>query len=109
EDVGTFDPANPLEIRGTGGKIGQTAAGAAGFNVPSLLGVANNAPYFHDGSAATLDDVFARHALARGTVPTVPSAGEQTDLQTFAAASDGRPEPVRSAADDFRDLIAGGP
>jgi len=109
EDVGTFDPANPLEIRGTGGKIGQTAAGAAGFNVPSLLGVANNAPYFHDGSAATLDDVFARHALPGGTIATVLSAGQQTDLKTFVAAIDGRTEPVRSAADDFRDLIAGGP
>jgi cytochrome c peroxidase len=28
------------------------------YRVPSLLGVANTAPYFHDGSAATLEDVL---------------------------------------------------
>ena len=28
-----------------------------GFDSPSLLGVGNNAPYLHDGSAATLWDV----------------------------------------------------
>ena len=44
DNVGTFDPANLLEIRGAGGKIGQAALGAAGFNAPSLLGVAHNAP-----------------------------------------------------------------
>lgn len=39
-DVGTF---NPLDLRGTG------------FDAPSLLGVGLTAPYFHDGSMATLD------------------------------------------------------
>ena len=112
EDVGTFDPANPLEIRGTGGKIGQTAAGAAGLNVPSLLGVANNAPCFHDGSAATLDDVFARHelpAVGGATIAAHLSATEQTALKTFLSSIDGRTEPFRSDADAFRDAIAGGP
>src|SRR5207253_11069744 len=66
DDMATFDPANLLEIRGAGGKIGQAALGAAGFNAPSLLGGAHNAPYFHDGSAPTLDDVFARHLLGAG-------------------------------------------
>lgn len=32
------------------------------FNPPSLLGVGQRAPYFHDGRAATLDDVFVEHA-----------------------------------------------
>jgi YVTN family beta-propeller protein len=112
DDVGTFDPANPLEIRGTGGKIGQTAAGALGFNTPSLLGVAENAPYFHDGSAATLDDVFARHelpAVGGATIAAHLSATEQTALKTFLGSIDGRTEPFRSDADAFRDAIAGGP
>jgi len=34
----------------------------ATFNTPSLRGVYDTAPYFHDGSAATLLDVLARHA-----------------------------------------------
>ncbi len=109
EGVGTFDVANPLELRGAGGKIGQTAAGAAGFNPPSLLGVAHNAPYFHDGSAATLDDVFARHTLPGGaTITATLDTTQQGNLKTFLGSIDGRTDPFRSAADDFRDLVAGG-
>src|SRR5213078_946729 len=100
DNVGTFDPANLLEIRGAGGKIGQTALGAAGFNAPSLLGVAHNAPYFHDGSAPTLDDVFARHLLGAGPIASVLSAGDQGSLKVFLASIDGRTDAFRSAADD---------
>jgi YVTN family beta-propeller protein len=110
--VGTFDPLNPLEMRGAGGKIGDVAAGAAGFNTPSLLGVANNAPYFHDGSAQTLDDVFAKHQLTEGVTTTIAgllSSGEKASLKTFLTSIDGRTVQFRSAADDFRDLVAGGP
>ena len=109
DDVGTFDAGNPLELRGAGGKIGQAALGAAGFNAPSLLGVAHNAPYFHDGSAATLDDVFARHQLGGSTIASLLNAGEQDSLKAFLASIDGRTDHFRSATDDFRDLIAGGP
>jgi YVTN family beta-propeller protein len=31
------------------------------FNPPSLRGVGQGGPYFHDGRAATLDEVFTRH------------------------------------------------
>ena len=109
DDVGTFDAGNPLELRGAGGKIGQAALGGAGFNAPSLLGVAHNAPYFHDGSAATLDDVFARHQLGGSTIASLLNAGEQDSLKAFLASIDGRTDHFRSATDDFRDLIAGGP
>ncbi len=112
DPIGTFDPTNPLELRGAGGKIGQTALGTLGFNAPSLLGVANNAPYFHDGSAATLDGVFARHRVAVGALtPTIAElfdAGERGSLAAFLNSIDGRTDPFRSAADDFRDLLAGG-
>lgn len=37
EDIGTFDAADPGEIRGAG-LAGRTAVGGLGFNVPSLLG-----------------------------------------------------------------------
>jgi YVTN family beta-propeller protein len=36
-------------------------AGARQFNPPSLRGAGQGGPYFHDGRAATLEDVFARH------------------------------------------------
>jgi cytochrome c peroxidase len=44
-DVGTFQAA---DIRGE-----------AGFDSPSLLDVALTAPYFHDGSAQSLDELLA--------------------------------------------------
>jgi len=60
---------NPVEIKANG----DAPLGSFGFNVPSLLGVAYTAPYFHDGSAATLTDVFERHGLggAPGTMALV--------------------------------------
>ncbi|MBI2569922.1 MAG: hypothetical protein HYV63_23200 [Candidatus Schekmanbacteria bacterium] len=56
-DVATFDSESPIELRGAG-NLGKAPLGAAGFNVPSLLGISAHAPYFHDGSALTLDDVL---------------------------------------------------
>lgn len=44
-DVGTL---NPADIRGGGG-----------FDTPSLFAVGLTAPYFHDGSMATLEDLLA--------------------------------------------------
>src|SRR5262249_39099275 len=31
------------------------------FDTPALCGVAGNAPYLHDGRAASLDEVFTKH------------------------------------------------
>ena len=63
-DVGTG--GGPLERKGSS------------FDTPSLRGVFDTAPYFHDGSAATLYDVLARH----GNAPTL-SAAEREDLAAF--------------------------
>ena len=105
-DVGTFDAMNPFEIKANG----DPPLGSFGFNVPSLLGVAYSAPYFHDGSAATLTDVFERHALgvAPATIASTLNATQETDLSAFLNSIDGRTVPFRSLADDFRDLAAGG-
>jgi YVTN family beta-propeller protein len=106
ETIGTFNAADPLELRGTGGAIGATALGGLGFNVPSLLGVHASAPYLHNGAAQTLDTVFTQHNLDGGTIATVLSAAEQQDVQAFLRTIDGRTDPFRSAADDFRDATA---
>jgi len=60
-DVGT---GTSLEAKGTS------------FDTPSLGGLYDTAPYFHDGSAASLDDVLQRHA------PAV-DASERNDLVAF--------------------------
>ncbi len=51
------------------------------FDTPSLRGLFDTAPYFHDGSAATLHDVLARH----GNTSTL-SAQEREDLVAFLNA-----------------------
>lgn len=54
--------------------------GQSQFNPPSLRGVSQNGPYFHDGRAATLDAVFSqfRHQLDREL-----STDELNDLIAF--------------------------
>ena len=119
DKVGTLGSSNPLELRGAGaiggGVIsipgdanegvevakqstqGFAALGGAGFNTPSLLGVAYHAPYFHDGSATTLEDVFSRHTLPESGGNTIAdSIGSETDLQylkAFLLSIDDQTEP----------------
>ncbi len=45
------------------------------FRAVSLRNVAVTAPYFHDGSAATLDDVLDHYAAGGRTITTGPHAG----------------------------------
>ena len=101
ENIGTFLAASPIEIR----QNGQAPLGAAGFNVPSLLGLRSNAPYFHNGSAKNLDEVFAAHALpGGGTILTLlPSSNDRTALKRFLNAIDGRTLPLKSDGDLFKE------
>lgn len=50
---------------------------ALGMKVPGLRGLAFTAPYFHDGSAATLADVVARYTSE--AIPQVPSTLTQDE------------------------------
>jgi mono/diheme cytochrome c family protein len=55
-----------------------------GIKVPQLRGIASTAPYFHDGSAATLADVVARYTSP--DIPQVPStltADEQASIVEY--------------------------
>jgi YVTN family beta-propeller protein len=111
EDVGTFDPKNPLEIRDNA--AGSLAFGMNGFNVPSLLSINYHAPYLHRGQAQTLEEVFPLHGLGpQGTgfppvttIQTQLTAAQRGDLLTFLRSIDGTTEHFRSAGDDFRDAL----
>jgi CxxC motif-containing protein (DUF1111 family) len=60
-DVGT---TNPRDVRGK-----------EGFDVPSLLGVGLTAPYFHDGSAASLEELLGTgHPVPQGNVSLLEAA-----------------------------------
>jgi DNA-binding beta-propeller fold protein YncE/cytochrome c553 len=109
DNVGTFNVASPIEIRGAAAVAGQTTQGfapfgAGGFNSPSLLGVALSGPYFHDGSAHTLEDVAARHNLgATGTIASNLSPGDLADLLEFVKSIDDATAKVPNATDAFID------
>ena len=82
-DVGTFDVD---QVRANG----QPAQGVRGFNPPSLLGVVTGAPYLHDGSAATLEELFQDHPehTTAGNPNFVPSALDRADLAAFLLSID---------------------
>ncbi len=62
--------------RGTGFfELTGNAADMGRFRTPSLRNVAVTAPYFHDGSAATLRDVVDHYASAGRTIAEGPYAG----------------------------------
>ena len=101
EDIGTFDPNDPIEIRQNG--VG--ALGVLGFNVPSLLGVGSSAPYFHHGAAQTLEEVFDQHSLDGGTIASTLNAGDQAALLAFLQSLDASTELFRSETDDFKEPL----
>jgi cytochrome c peroxidase len=121
DNVGTFSAPNTaegkLEIRGAAAvgtkntvpgvqsTQGFGAFGAAGFNSPSLLGLSLSAPYFHDGSAQTLEQVAARHKITTGgntaTIQQTLSAQELTDVLNFVRSIDDETQKFDSATDAF--------
>jgi hypothetical protein len=103
ENVGTFNAANPLEIRGQGAAAGQLALGGLGFNVPSLLSIAYHAPYLHNGAARAIPDVFPLHLLPNGkTISATLTATEQSDLVVFLNSLDSRTPIFPSEAELFK-------
>jgi len=111
EDVGTFDVANPLELRDNA--AASTAFGRNGFNVPSLLSINYHAPYLHRGQAQTLEEVFMLHGLGAGasgfppttTIQTQLNAIDRANLLTFLKSIDGTTASLRSEGDEFRDSL----
>jgi hypothetical protein len=100
ENVGTFNAANKIEIRQNGG----APLGAQGFNVPSLLGVGTNGPYFHNGAAQTLPFSFFLHSLpGGGTIQTRLSATQRGNLFAFLKGLDGRSGIFPNETDLFKD------
>jgi hypothetical protein len=116
-NVGTFGVPDPndvnhdnaaatlaLEIRNDGTR----AEGRAGFNVPSLYGVALGAPYLHHGQAATLADLFTdpkwdlhTNAGNRNFSQTVlTDAGAVADLSAYLKSIDPATAEIALPTDD---------
>jgi cytochrome c peroxidase len=79
-DVGTL---NPADIRGE-----------EGFDIPSLLNVGLTAPYFHDGSAQSLQELLATGHPAPGTPATWLNEEEIAALVSFLRSIDATTAPV---------------
>lgn len=93
-DVGTFDASAANEVK----QNGTAAAGALGFNPPSLLGAFALAPYLHNGSAFTLEDVMKleQHrsaGLPVGAPDPFVDAAKLADMVAFLASIDATTEP----------------
>jgi cytochrome c peroxidase len=106
-DSNFYDIGLPGEDRGRGAVIALPAADHA-FKTPTLRELAWTAPYMHDGSLATLEDVvrhYERGGVARPSRSRdLPhglrlSEGERADLVAFleTLSSDRPPEPSREA------------
>jgi YVTN family beta-propeller protein len=54
----------------------EDAVGNRRFNPPSLLGAGRREPYFHDGRATALEDVFVKHRHPRGARWTAEEAAD---------------------------------
>jgi cytochrome c peroxidase len=72
------------------GDVTKKEADRGKFKTPTLRGVALTAPYMHDGSVKTLDEVVAFYNRGGGTNPNL----------------DPRIRPLELSADEMRDLVA---
>jgi len=84
------------------------ATGGTGFNIPSLLGVASGAPYFHAGNARTLEEVFApEFAGHSGLVGAPLTPDEISAMVAFLSSIDDAAAPMPVPNDGFNpDLCA---
>lgn len=93
-DVGTFTlgGGRTNEVRFDAADISRAIAplGAAGFNIPSLVGVHATAPYFYSGLAETLEQVLDGSSDGSGGTRQhfVANAGDRADLVAFLRSID---------------------
>ncbi len=82
-DVGTLGPASGMRL---GGALG-------GIDVPTLIGLWNGAPYYHDGSALKLRDVFiGRSGTLEAQLTATLDDAQLSDLIAYISSIDA-PEP----------------
>jgi hypothetical protein len=55
---GIVPGSSPVVVREVRDDMMMLALGPTGFNIPSLVGIAAGAPYFHAGNARTLEELF---------------------------------------------------
>lgn len=94
--MGAIEKANKANAASENGfdALGKDHSGDGkgnGFNIPSLLGIWQVPPYYHNGSCETLACVLGNsaHRTVKGTLPDVlNTAGEQADVVAFLKTLD---------------------
>jgi YVTN family beta-propeller protein len=90
-DVGTFDPAHPLEKTAKN----ERALGDLGFNAPSLLSIWAFPPYLHNGLCPTLDCVLENETHRNaGTAGVLDNPDDRVALVQFLLSIDTGTEPI---------------
>lgn len=91
--VGTFNPANPHEVKGAAAALNAPSLGAAGINIPSLLGVHQREKFLtHDGSLTSFEQLFD-NPLHVGTHPKLQKASARRKIIKFLRSIDDTTEP----------------
>ena len=67
------------------------------FKAPTLRNIAVTAPYMHDGSVATLEEVIDHYAAGGRTITAGPNAGVGNDNPNKSARSAALHSPATSA------------
>ena len=92
--------AYPADNTGVHGVTGQ-AQDMGRFKAPTLRNIAMTAPYMHDGSIATLDEVLDHYAAGGRTISSGPFAGVGRDNVHKSSFVKG----FRLSPDERRDLL----
>jgi len=83
--TGAAATAEPVDIGRA--RVTKKEADVAAFKTPTVRGVMHSAPYFHDGSAVTLEDAVAR-CLGRGGPADDPAHGSRAPVHLSAGELD---------------------
>jgi hypothetical protein len=94
-NVGTFNAADKNEVRANG----KPPLGADGFVPPSLIGVFAAPPYYHNGSANSLDDALgdkfvAHRSAGTGGIDGLTNPDDRRKLIKFLQSIDASTEPI---------------
>jgi len=93
-DIDLFEDGKGNEIRSNTVGTNVQARGLDGFNPPSLLGVFATAPYFHNGSALTLEEVIVETPRHPADVHVVSNPFRRAALIRFLKTIDESTAPI---------------
>jgi cytochrome c peroxidase len=93
KDVGTFNAAAANEVRQNSTDVKVVALGKFGCNPPSLLGAFALAPYLHNGSALSLEEVMELVSHRTSGIDKLSNIDDRKAVVEFLKSIDATTEP----------------